>query len=139
MARVLDASVIMRWLVDEPLSANARALLTSDEALLAPVLARSEVANALWRQVASGRLTLAEAIDRMAALAESDIEFVDDVSLQLGALHVAATAMHPVYDGEYLALALDRDADLVTADDRLWQLAQSVLGSGAVRLADVPV
>lgn len=137
MAWVLDASVIMHWLAEEPLSANARAILASDEELLAPALARSEVANALWRQVASERMSLEEATERMAALAESDIEFVDDAAVQLAALHIAAATMHPTYDCEYLALALGRDADLITADDRLWQLAQSILGDGAVRLADV--
>ena len=137
MARILDASVLMHWLADEPLSVEATSLLESEERLLAPVLARSEVASGLWLQQRCGRMSQGEVLERMSALADSGVEFVDDPKLQLGAVRLAIELKHSTYDCEYLALALDRDAELITADDELWQLARMLIGERAIWLADV--
>jgi len=137
VARVLDASVLLHWLADEPLSAQARALLASQDDLLAPVLARSEVGNGLWMQVRCGRMTIEEASVRMEALADSGVRFVDDPALQVAALHIGARLEHPAYDWEYVALAIAEGCDLVTADDALWQRACEIIGERAVWLSDV--
>jgi len=44
---VVDASVAVKWLVDEPLSAQAAKLLDDDLPLAAPELIYAEAANAL--------------------------------------------------------------------------------------------
>ena len=45
---VVDASVAIKWLVDEPLSERAAKLLKDDLPLAAPELIYAEAANALW-------------------------------------------------------------------------------------------
>jgi predicted nucleic acid-binding protein len=45
---VVDASVAIKWLVDEPLSAQAARLLDDDLPLAAPELIYAEAASALW-------------------------------------------------------------------------------------------
>ena len=45
---VLDASVAVKWFVEEPGTAAALALLAEDESLIAPELVIAEVANVAW-------------------------------------------------------------------------------------------
>jgi predicted nucleic acid-binding protein len=50
---VVDASVAAKWLVTEPLSDRALALLGGANELIAPDLLLPEVGNILWKQGAS--------------------------------------------------------------------------------------
>ena len=61
MRFVVDASVAVKLLVDEPDSDAARALTASGEELHAPRLMASEVANALWRKARLGQIERADA------------------------------------------------------------------------------
>ncbi len=45
---VIDASVAIKWVLAEPDSATAEALLTSGARLMAPDLLVTEVVNAAW-------------------------------------------------------------------------------------------
>jgi predicted nucleic acid-binding protein len=53
---VVDASVAVKWLVEEPDSDCARSVAASGEALLAPELVLAEAENVLWRLVKTGRI-----------------------------------------------------------------------------------
>ena len=55
MSIVIDASVAVKWVLDEPRSDAALAL--RNEQLAAPALWLAEAANALWRHVRVGELT----------------------------------------------------------------------------------
>ena len=61
MRFVVDASVAVKWLVEEPDSDAALALAESGEELHAPRLMASEVANALWRKARLGQIERADA------------------------------------------------------------------------------
>ena len=63
---VVDASVAVKWLVDEEFSSSAARLLDADFTLVAPELLFAEVSNALWAMRRRGDITpddLAEAVD----------------------------------------------------------------------------
>ena len=50
MSLIVDASVAVKWFVEEPDSDRARQLEFADEDLIAPDLALAEVGNALWKK-----------------------------------------------------------------------------------------
>lgn len=86
-AFVVDASVVVRWLVDGPFSAECHAFLdrcgARDARLLAPSCLYSEVANALYRLCLARpplpTLLLDEAVDFLRSLPEYKIALVDHV------------------------------------------------------------
>ncbi len=119
MTLVVDASVAVRWLFDIDGAAQADSLLQSGEPLIAPDLVFSEITNAAWKMTALAALpreTAAEAV-----LKSSDFfqEIVACRELKDLALAIAIELRHPAYDCFYLALAEQRDCQLVTADERL--------------------
>jgi len=89
-AFVVDASVVVRWLVDGPFSTECRAFLdhcgVRDARLLAPSCLYSEVANALYRLCLARppiltilTLLLDEAVDFLQSLPDYEIALVDHV------------------------------------------------------------
>jgi predicted nucleic acid-binding protein len=116
---VVDASVAVKWFMDEPDSLAARALVAGGETLVAPELVLAETLNAAWRALRLGQL-----VDRQyAELADSLpgcfawLAPLDAIAKR--AAIIAQRLDHPVYDCFYLALAERAGASLVTADRRL--------------------
>ena len=56
MSLVVDASVVIKWFIDEPLHENARQLLTEREVLHAPDLLIPEVGNIAWKKMMRGEI-----------------------------------------------------------------------------------
>ena len=119
MTLVVDASVAVRWLVDMDGVAQADALLQSGEPLIAPDLVFSEITNAAWKMTALADLPRETATE--AVLKSSDFfqEIVACRELKELALAIAIELRHPAYDCFYLALAQQRDCQMITADERL--------------------
>lgn len=132
MRLVIDASVALKWVLNEPDKDAADALMRDD--LFAPDLLRIEAANALWAIQRRGGMTADEVQNRLALLVASPVRFSsypDDVD---EALSIACRLKHPVYDCVYLALAIRERATMVTADKRfLAALAAAPDLSGFVR------
>jgi predicted nucleic acid-binding protein len=130
---VVDASVALKWVLDEPGKAAADALL--DEDLIAPALWRLEAANALWRRGQRGELSPSEVeahLDALALAPVSTTAIDDDLA---AATRLAGELGHPVYDCLYLALALRLDTQVVTADARFQAVVdQSPRYRRAIRL-----
>ena len=117
MTLVVDASVAIKWLVEEEGTAAADAL--RDEHLVAPALIRVEVANVLRTIAARGSTPPATAADLFVLFQSAPMDIVDpDDALERRALELAITLAHPVYDCLYLALAERMGAPMVTADSR---------------------
>jgi predicted nucleic acid-binding protein len=57
MSLVVDASVAIKWFVEEVRSDAARAVLDSGEPLIAPDLIVPEACNAAWKKVRRGELS----------------------------------------------------------------------------------
>jgi len=114
---VVDASVAIKWVVQE--QGTAEALLLRRHNLSAPELLIPECANILWKKVRRRELTEQEA--RLAArlLERADIDLAPTRRLLEPATMLAIALDHPAYDCVYLALAATLACDFVTADERL--------------------
>jgi predicted nucleic acid-binding protein len=115
----VDASVAVKWVLEEQQSAIAERLYYSyrDEGIIAPSLMPIEVTNAVWRRVNRGLLTPQrgqEALDRFLRL-EVDVSTAS--RMHQIAFGLAERFQRPtVYDMHYVALAQLADCDLWTAD-----------------------
>lgn len=118
MTLVVDASVALKWVLDEPGSEAADAILDAEPVIVAPALWLSETANALWRRVLRGEIEAPEARERFARLRATPIRLTPIERNIEAALGLACELRHAVYDCLYLAVALAEDADVVTADRR---------------------
>lgn len=128
---VVDASLAVKWLVDEEDSDKAHAVLeswvTHDVTRIAPYLMPFEVANAIHRRVARGELSVDEGARMMTRLLASRLELHQSPGLHIRALELASQLRQgAVYDAHYLALAEEFDCELWTADQRFHQAAANV-------------
>jgi predicted nucleic acid-binding protein len=62
MTLVVDASVAVKWLVDESDREAAHSLLDTDERLIAPDLVVIETGNVLWKKIRRGEITSHQAV-----------------------------------------------------------------------------
>jgi predicted nucleic acid-binding protein len=115
---VLDASVLIKWVVSETLSSHAIALIQRAR-IVAPDLILAECANILWKKVQRREIDAQEALVAARILEQADIEFVSLRSLTESATRIALDINHAAYDCAYLALALHKKCPFVTADQRL--------------------
>jgi predicted nucleic acid-binding protein len=126
LTRVVDASVAVKWFLDEPLREPARTLVASGEELLAPDLLIVEVANVLWKRSRRGEIEPGQALRGLKTLVTGIPVLFRGTGLVGEAFALAARLDHPVYDCLYLALAVQEDTRVVTADRRL---AEAVAGT----------
>ena len=137
MRFVVDASVAVKLLVDEPGSDAARELTASGEELHAPRLMASEVTNALWRKARAGQIERADAGTALALLPDMPLLWNDDETVCADAVRLALALDHPVYDCIYLALAHRIGAVMLTADRRfVTAIASTEHGESVLTLAD---
>lgn len=115
---VIDASVAIKWVVEENGTPDALALLQAG-GLAAPDLLVAECANILWKKVRRNELLSDEAAMAARLLQGADIELFPTRHLLEPAITLAIELDHPTYDCVYLALALDNAWRFATADERL--------------------
>ena len=118
MRLVVDASVAVKWLVEEEDSEAADRLLDGRHELFAPRLLASEVGNALWRKVRAEEIELRRAGALAAAIPEMPVSWMGEEAVCSEAVRLSLALDRPVYDCIYLALAYRLGANLVTADIR---------------------
>ena len=131
---VVDASLAVKWLIDEDDSDKAHAALQSwvaqDMARIAPHLMPFEVANALHQRVLRGELTVGDSIRMMARLLESRLELHQPPGLHVRALQLASQLkQNAAYDAHYLALSESFGCELWTADERFYRAASQSIGN----------
>jgi predicted nucleic acid-binding protein len=119
MTLVVDASVAVRWLFPVVTDGTADALVRTNEQLIAPDLVLVEITNAAWKFVAFGNLNAEVAQSIIVEAASGFDEIVPSLGLKDRALEIATELRHPAYDCFYLALAEQRDCQMVSADGRL--------------------
>ncbi len=118
---VIDASVAVKWVVEEDGTEEAVAL-RGKARLIAPELLVAECANILWKKVRLGELTRDEASLAARLLQGADLELLPTRGLLEHATWLAIELDHAAYDCIYLALAMSADCRFVTADR--WLLAK---------------
>ncbi len=116
---VVDASVAVKWFLDEDFSDTAINILTGDHDLLAPDFIHVEVGNVIWKHSLKGRVTSQNALEIMSRLRGHGFNTFSAEPRCGAAIELALTYNRSVYDCLYLALAIERDAVMVTADERL--------------------
>jgi len=122
---VVDASLALKWVLDEPYTVEANDLLKNwrehENKLLAPALFLYEIANVLTKRIQRKQLTLAQGLERLGFFLESG-----PLLQQIGAVHLRALELSDrfrlptAYDAHYLALAEFQQCEFWTADERLW-------------------
>lgn len=133
-AVVVDASIAIKWILEEEDSDRADTLLTEwiDKGMqiLAPDLLAYELTNALYRKVRKGEISLDRAKEALIeiSLTEIEFEFSSEFALSTRAIEVANHFSLPAtYDSHYLALAERKECELWTADLRLWNSVKGKL------------
>ena len=119
MSWVVDASVAVKWVIPETLSAQADRVRDGADDILAPDLLLVEVANALWRKTAAREISAREADIAFDLVRRSGVDLHVTTALVPRAMDLARRLGHPVYDCVYLALAERERAPLITVDQRL--------------------
>jgi len=122
---VVDASVAIKWVVEEEGTAEALTILEKVK-LSAPDLLIAECANILWKKVRRKELSEDEAQIGARLLEQADIEILPTRDLLSSATSLAIELDHPAYDCIYLALAIERDWQFATADERFQRKVQEV-------------
>ncbi len=133
MSFVVDASVAIKWFIEEPLREEARHLVQRREPLYAPDLLFTEVANVGWKMVMRNEISRDQAFVITAAIGDPFSRVFPSSLLNERALHIALALGHPVYDCLYLACAELAGATLVTADKRFCAAAIAGPYGGLVR------
>ena len=129
---LIDASVAIKWVIDE--EGTREALALRSYLLAAPDLLSAECANILWKKVRRGEISDEEAGFAAKLLARADIDLIPMRPLLESATRIAVALDHPAYDCVYLAAAEVAGLPFVTADDRLLRkLRQDPTGRFASR------
>lgn len=137
MSLVVDSSVAVKWFFEEPLAANARRLLDRPDQLIAPDLLVAEVANAAWKKLTRGQITMEQGRGAVASVTRGLTEVVACDALAKDAWSLSVRLAHPAYDCFYLALAEARSLGFVTDDARLLAVAQAAKMSSVIPLESV--
>jgi predicted nucleic acid-binding protein len=120
---VVDSSVVIKWFVPEPLSAESRRVLDGYQSgsftLIAPDLLAAEIGNIVWKKYRFQGLAKADAEQIITSFREVDIEFTPAAELLSEALRIAMIHERTVYDSLYIALSERENCDYITADKRL--------------------
>lgn len=123
---VVDASVAVKWLVQEDHSDEAIGLLGGGARLVAPSLLFAEAANALWAMYRRGDISADDMNDAVDALGAAPVSLPTPMlELAAAASRLGADLGHPVYDCFYLALAIQTQYPVVTADNRFHDKVRS--------------
>ncbi len=121
---VVDASVAIKWYVPEMWAEPADQLLQAaaggSARLLAPDLIIAEMGNILWKKHRLGELQRKEVQQIIRQIRDHfPVQLCVAISLLEDAWEIARVHERSVYDALYLALAEERQAIFITADERL--------------------
>jgi predicted nucleic acid-binding protein len=126
----VDASVVAKWVLSgEPFEKNALKLkddhLSGIAEIYAPSLIRLEVANALWKAIKLGRILEEAAHEALEILDDLGLIFQDLNSTEVSrGLSIASKLDLTIYDAVYLFLSDKMEAQVITADDKLFEKAK---------------
>ena len=131
---VIDASVAIKWVIEE--DGTKEALALRRQALAAPDLLVAECAKILRKKVRRKELSEPEAAFAAGLLARADVELVAMRPYLEAATRIAAGLDHPAYDCFYIALAEAEGLSLVTADSTLVRKASGRYAGRVLGLTD---
>ncbi len=121
---VIDASVALKWTIEEEGSNAARRILLEDT-LAAPDLLWLECANVLWSKARRRQISTGDARAALAAILAAPVDCVPSRELADVAQAIAFDLDDTAYDSLYLAVAMERNAVFVTADAKVHNAASA--------------
>jgi predicted nucleic acid-binding protein len=127
MAFIVDASVVLAWLLPDERSEQAQALMgrLADGGVQAPSLIHLEVANALLQATRRGRLPTARAAEMLEIFLALPVALqAPDPDATRDAWNLARRHGLSQYDACYLELARRRALPLATLDELLGRAAE---------------
>jgi predicted nucleic acid-binding protein len=133
---VVDASVAVQWIAEEDTSELSRTILVRSD-LIAPEFLLIEVANALYRKVFVGEISLEQALAGLDFIRDKVALRAVETSALRRAIELAMAMYHPIYDCIYLAVAEMESARLVTHDREFRQ--RGARQGLAILFADLPL
>jgi predicted nucleic acid-binding protein len=123
---VVDASVAVKWYLPEngeSLASEALALLDKydreEVQFVVPDLFYVEIASAIWKAVRVGRVPRTFGDQALDLLMQREFPTVPSLKLLDSAFQIASAHGRTVYDSLYVALAVQTNSQLITADERL--------------------
>jgi predicted nucleic acid-binding protein len=114
---IVDSSVALKWLVDEPDKDIALELLAT-ASLVAPDFLVLEVRAALWSRLRRGLNDVETIRAAEKEFSRIAIPLLATTELARPAFELAHELSHPIYDCVYLAAAVRLNEILITADNR---------------------
>jgi predicted nucleic acid-binding protein len=133
---VVDASVAVKWFVNEPGHRAALALTTGREVLGAPDFALLEILNVLRRKLRSGNMTSDQFRAASQLLPCYFDQLVPASQLVNDSVVLSSDLDHSIYDCAYLACARLTQSVLLTADLRFVDKAERAGYGALVRRLD---
>lgn len=118
---VVDASVAVKWFVDEEHTGVARTLLTPQFQLCAPDFFLLEMDNVFCRRVRRKEFSRTEAEEARSTLRRFPVSYHGLTAYLDRAFNIAAETSQTPYDCLYLALAEAFGTCMVTADRRFFE------------------
>ena len=135
---IVDASVAIKWAIDEPSHGAARKLIALTAQLTAPDIIHAEVVNVCRKKVRRGELESAQGALVLATI-QAIIPAVEPTAVYAERAFTLALALdHHAYDCFYLAQAEAASGIMVTADLRLWRKVEDSSLDIDVRTLDAP-
>lgn len=124
MTKCIDTSVWIPYLLPETLQPQARnlitPLLTSNQRLVAPAFAWTEVGSVLRKKVRLGVITAAEAAGFYDDFCQMPIDYLDSDRIRTKTYEIAEQfSLATLYDAAFLAVAELESAEFWTADRSL--------------------
>jgi len=135
---VVDASVALKWRFREVDSHLAERLLSRED-LIAPTILRIEMRYVITKLVRQRAISAADARGPWLALLEGRVALLDSEPLLEEAFELSLRLGASFYDCVYLALAIEANDVLVTADERFVRSVQTdrTLHHSIISLTDV--
>ena len=136
---IVDASVVMKWFVDEPLHPQARHIYEYQLDIQAPDFILVEVANIVWKKtMLRNEIESEQARQIVGLVAEAIPVLIPTSGVLRQATEIAIELVHPVYDCLYLACLEEQHDLFVTGDRRLFNKTRSTRYRDKVRFIDDP-
>ncbi|TAK59829.1 MAG: PIN domain-containing protein [Dehalococcoidia bacterium] len=125
-AILIDASVALKWVLDEDHSDAARALfddaMRAERLILAPPIWLSETTNAIYQRQRRQLISKEDADSALTTLRVLPVDLALPAGLHERALDFARRfRLQATYDAEYLAAASMTGAEFWTADRKLYR------------------
>ena len=129
---VVDANVVVKWLLPEDLSEAAARLLRPGHELWAPDLVWAEAGNIFWKKWRRGELSEEDAQSLSSTVLQLPVSIGSTPLLFAAAADLSRRFSRSFYDSLYLAHAAHLGCPLVTADRRLYNALQGTKAAASL-------